>query len=233
MSRLLQYPVFLLLSVVATSCRSVPNSVSHPSFEKRYGGYVYCALPSVRQSGDKACGAAATESVLKYWGKEASQEFLVSRYPLSQSGYSMAEMKQMCIDQGMTTFLLSLGTATDEMGAPLAPTAFLRQQLKKGRPMIIAVRRSAFERLRSKCPPAYYLLAGFVGSGLPLKEHFVVIFGFRDDRFLVMDPNFGLYDIQRERLIGQWRPMKYAALLCCAPGSATNLGKEKGSTVSH
>jgi len=82
----------------------------------------------------------------------------------------------------------------------------LKKNLAMGRPIIIAVKKNIFKYIN--------ILPDFI----PFKEyitysHYLVVFGYNDEGYWVMDPAKGYYFVTNKALIEMWSRQKFVSLL--------------------
>jgi predicted double-glycine peptidase len=202
-------PFFTLIAFTSLwlqSCAPVEKSTTSESFASRYGDFTYAELDAVKQSSQNSCGAAVLDALLNYWKVPASQETILAEYPpLKESGYTLGELHLIARQHGLQPFLVSMASS---------PNTSLEAQIRKGRPVIIAL----------KCPKGRYfggtipIIERFDSEtvttlGKSLKDHFVIVTGFSNDRWLVMDPAYGLVSVEKDQLSRFWKPMHWASLI--------------------
>tara|TARA_R110000823_G_C15877403_1_gene494714 strand:+ start:593 stop:1213 length:621 start_codon:yes stop_codon:yes gene_type:complete len=152
-------------------------------------------LNYVKQLDQKGCGAAAISSLLEYWDKSASYESIVLKYPsASTKGYAVGELKYIASEYGLAAYSLQMSEKS------------LRKNLSMGRPIIIAVKKYIFDYIN--------VLPNF----LPFKEyitysHYLVVFGYNDEGYWVMDPAKGYYFVTNKALKEMWSRQKFVSLL--------------------
>lgn len=167
-------------------------------------------LPVVhdRQIEGPACGAHAMASVVNYWRGQSTlsgSALFRQRPPANALGYSMAEM--LSIAQGNQL----------QASAVVLPQAALIRELEAGRPVIVPVRLpSIYVQNRvlpnSDFPPwnavrnAWVYGAARVSerAGLAMVDHYLVIVGYQDDTFVVVEPVIG-YRTLRNVKLERWR----------------------------
>ena len=98
----------------------------------------------VKQLDQKGCGAATISSLLEYWDKPVSYESIVLNYPpTAAEGYAVGELKYIASKYGLVAYSLQMSEK------------HLKENLAKGRPIIIAVKKYVFgffEKLPSFVP---------------------------------------------------------------------------------
>jgi ABC-type bacteriocin/lantibiotic exporter with double-glycine peptidase domain len=139
----------------------------------------YIETPFVYQVNNN-CGPAALSMVFGYWGRKADQHELAARYaPFPEKGLSGAELKELATAYGFSAY--SFSGKPDE----------LREQLRSGRPVIVALH----------------------ASGLLKLNHFVLVVGWDSSsrEWIVQDPAGRAYQRyaaadfdQRWRKLGNW-----------------------------
>ena len=149
----------------------------------------------VEQIDQKGCGAAAISSILAYWDSPVSYGKIISEFPAaSAEGYSVGELKAIASKYNLAAYSLQMTEIN------------LKENLSKGRPIIIAVKKYVFGFFE-KLP-----------SFVPFKEqttysHFLVVFGFDAKGYWVMDPAEGYSYLTAETLISMWKGQKFVGLL--------------------
>ncbi|MBO37978.1 MAG: hypothetical protein CMM75_02210 [Rhodospirillaceae bacterium] len=149
----------------------------------------------VKQIDQKGCGAATLSSVLNYWNKKVSYDTIMSEFPsVSNEGYSIGELKSIAIRYNLFSYSASMSLK------------FLKNNLKKGRPVIIAVKKAIFK------------YTDLVPDFLPLKDfitysHFMIVFGFNNNGYWVIDPAEGYKYLASDQLFTMWERHNFAGLL--------------------
>lgn len=146
-----------------------------------------------KQSEDYACGIASLTSILNYWGKTNSNESSILKEfpPSSDIGYSLVELKNIAKSNGLEAFILK------------GDLDFLKEQVLLGRPLLVPIWISdgwivAFNQLE--------ILGG-------ARNHYVVVYGFFEDKFVVMDPDKGVRSITTKKFQKMWEVNKKTILL--------------------
>ena len=209
-----------------TSCAGigVQHSITSDGFLKKHGSAEYCALKSVRQHSESACGLACVESLLSYWDLPGTQAELAAANPLgsTREGYSFAELKSIAEARGLQAFAVSFDAD---------PMALLHRQMESGRPVLLAIRCPRGRYFGDPLPVIEHLDSSVVGVSVreerladaPVlttrgrtKDHYVVAFGFDKpaEQILLMDPAYGLVSLAESRLLSFWGEQNHAALVC-------------------
>lgn len=175
---------------------------------QRYGYFDYCEVPDVRQGSQRSCGMAALTSLLRYWKEDSSipeQELRRKYPPESDMGYPMSQLKNVAVQEGLLAFAVTLDRD---------PMAQLTSHLKKGRPVLVAVKVPK-GRYFGESLPLVETLDRRVLSGLgdPMKHHYVVAMGVWEDDILLMDPQYGHVRTSQAQFEQFWKGMGYAALI--------------------
>lgn len=217
-------PAVVGLGVIFFSgCSSLHESTRDAGFLSRHRDATYCEVKAVRQTAQKTCGLACLSCVLDYWERPVPEPELRRRHPLAGegAGYSLKHLQAIATQEGLAAF------AVDMSAGGRSPARELSTHLAKGRPVIVALH----------CPQGRYF-----GRPLPLietldrrtlrlpgaepafKHHYVVVLGETADTYLVMDPAYGIGEVQKQPLLDWWRAEKYAALICTrVPDSAATV----------
>lgn len=191
---------------VLTGCAGFPMNTTEPLFQKKYGNFDYCKLEAVKQARDTSCGTACLVSVLNYWGIEATEEELLAKLPeLQKRGCSITELKLVAIAAGLDAYAFSMSDNPEEQ---------LKNQILNGRPVICATRFPRGWYFAYGVPIYGQIYRGLVWAFGSRKNHYIVVFGIKDDDYLIMDPVRGFVSLSRKRLLSSWRQKQYAVLLC-------------------
>lgn len=208
----------MAMAMVLGGCATVHQSTAEASFAGKHADFKYAEVEVVRQSEARSCGLAALTSVLRYWEHPVTEKDLLARYPVrSGAGHSLQTLQEIAQQQGVLSFALSLGP-----GPSGPPSAQLSEHIRKGRPVIVAVRLPQGRYFGDPVPVLGTLDArtlrpfGMVPSstGDEFKLHYVVVFGEDATRYLVMDPAYGIVVVPRASLLQWWGDLGHAALLC-------------------
>jgi hypothetical protein len=194
-----------------------------------------------RQTSGAACGAHALASVINYWngdGAAEGQTIFASTPPSDPSGYSMAELMSMARANGLTTSAVRLREED------------IIHELESGRPVLVPVRLPSIYIQHWQLPganvPVLGLPAALVTSrvgmvaeltGASMVQHYLLLVGYEDDKFVALEPVMGFRTISFDRLERYRRPFQNAALVFSgsAPPAAQSAGRddtEEGAAVS-
>lgn len=184
-----------------------------------------------RQTSGAACGAHALASVVNYWngeGAAAGQAIFDATPPRDPSGYSMAELMELARANGLTTSAVRLGRED------------LIHELESGRPVLVPVRLPSIYIQPWQLPGANVPVLGLpsalvtsrVGmvaelTGSTMVQHYLLLVGYEDDKFVVLEPVMGFRTISSDRLDRYRRPFENAALVFSgsAPPAAQSAGR--------
>lgn len=198
----------LLVLLIAGGCATAPASPHDTSFQRKYGEYTYCELDSRLQASETDCGPACLLAVMQYWQAHHSQtEGAEEHLPHSATGYSLSELKDIATDQGLKAYIIAMQDA---------PRESLKEQIRKGRPVICAVQRPLRIGRARYIPILGQILQAGVSHFGPKTNHFVVVMGVSDRRVLLMDPAVGYDSVSWKKFQRSWSKMKYATLLLSA-----------------
>lgn len=206
----------LTLALLAGGCAVTPvpdvntfaeNSAdnSFEVFDRRMAGNAL-VLPVVhdRQTNGASCGAHALASVVNYWrgpGTVEGNAIYTNTPPSAPAGYSIAEILTLAQANG----LIASGVRLDN--------AALIRELESGRPVLVAVRLPSIYVQNRTFPGANQPVLGYVGSflsyrvgqvssltGLEMVDHYLLIVGYDDERFVVVEPVMGYRTISYDKL---------------------------------
>jgi hypothetical protein len=174
-------------------------------FDRRMAGNAL-VLPVVhdRQTNGASCGAHALASVINYWrgpGTAVGAAIYTSTPPANPAGYSIAEVMTLARANG----LIASGVRLDD--------AAIVRELESGRPILVAVRLPSIYVQNRTYPGANAPVLGFVGSvlsyrvgqvsqvtGLEMVDHYLLVVGYDDERWVVVEPVMGYRTISRDKL---------------------------------
>lgn len=230
-------PLLLAIGVVGCATRPVSDVNSFAmrsasnSFEVVNRGVdpSGLVLPVVldRQTTTASCGAHAIASVINYWrGPGAADgDGLFRGTPPADAagGYSLSELRALAQENGLLASAARLSQAE------------VLAELENGRPVLIPIRAPAVYLEARTLPGQGVPLIGFVRNvavswlgriaeqtGMAMVSHYVVVAGYEDERFVVVDPVQGFRTIGFDRLERYRRPFGDAALVFSAsPQGAT------------
>lgn len=197
--------LWILIFAVFTGGCSRPASTEQALFTEKYGDFSYCEMTAVRQSHSKSCGSASLTAMLNYWQIETTERQLLEEFGKPpKEGFSMAHLLAIAKSRDIQAYAFSM--------TPL-PLEKLTEQIQKGRPVICIVRMPQALYIGCDVPlfsTVYRRLSWMLG---PRKNHFVVVFGFKDEQFLLMDPAFGFTTFSSNQLADAWGRQKNLAIL--------------------
>jgi hypothetical protein len=203
-------------------------------FDRRMAGNAL-VLPVVhdRQTDGPSCGAHVLASVINYWrgpGTVAGDAIYSSTPPSEPAGYSIAELLTLARANG----LLANGVRLDD--------AAIQRELESGRPVLVAVRLPSSYVQNRTFPGANTPVLGYVGgvlsyrvgqvsavTGLEMVDHYLLVVGYDDERFVVVEPVMGYRTISHEKLDRYRRHFGNASIVFSAnrpPSSAVEAPAE-------
>lgn len=185
-------------------------------------------LPVVhdRQTTPASCGAHALASIVNYWstpGRVSGDALFAAAPPREAAqGYSLTELAAMARQQGL------LANA-----ARLAEADIVRE-LERGRPVLVPISAPAVYLEPRTLPGQNAPVVGFFRNlavsraarisevtGAAMINHYVVVVGYQDDRFVVVEPVQGFRTISFERLARYREAFNNAALVFSPSPPAT------------
>jgi len=187
-------------------------------FDRRMAGNAL-VLPVVhdRQTNGASCGAHALASVINYWrgpGTAVGNTIYTSTPPSNEAGYSIAEIMTLARANG----LIASGVRLDD--------AAIVRELESGRPVLVAVRLPSIYVQNRTYPGANAPVLGFVGSvlsyrvgqvsqytGLEMVDHYLLVVGYDDERWVVVEPVMGYRTISRDKLERYRAPFENASVV--------------------
>ncbi|MCG6872221.1 MAG: C39 family peptidase [Gammaproteobacteria bacterium] len=199
-----KHPYLLLAAALLLGgCAGTPmRSLDDPRMAEKAPDLTGVRVDFVAQSTPYSCGAAALESVTRYWDKPVSEAWILKNRPPAhqEAGYSLAELRSIAQQATLQGYAVQ--------GTP----ALIEKHIRAGRPVII--------------PLETKYLSGVFGTWLlgplsrlvyetfmPTYSHFVIVFGFDDRNFWVMDPAYGVRAMRRARFEKEWARRRNALLL--------------------
>lgn len=222
--------VLLTLSACAIHPNTDPagfaSRTSSNSFEMFSGGVsppqtLLLPVQHDQQINGAACGAHALASAVNYWrgaGTISGNDIFSAAPPADKkAGYSMAELQALAQSQNLVSSAVRL------------PSAGLKAELEAGRPVLVPVQVPSIFVQTWQLPganvPVLGLPAGLITSraawlsektGSNLLNHYVLVSGYEEDTFIVMEPVMGLRTISAERLARYRQPFGDAAIVLSA-----------------
>jgi hypothetical protein len=207
----------LLLTLCAGGCALTPNSdvasfaedTSSNSFEvfdRSLTSERALVLPVVhdRQTSGPSCGAHVLASVVNYWrgpGTLDGTALYQQHPPAMPAGYSMAELMALAQGYGLVT-----------SGVRMSNEAITRE-LERGRPVLIPVRLPSIYVQQRQLPGGDIPVVGFVRNtiiyragrvseltSLAMVDHYLLVVGYEDDKFVVVEPVMGYRTIGFDKL---------------------------------
>jgi hypothetical protein len=190
-------------------------------FDRRMAGNAL-VLPVVhdRQTNGASCGAHVLASVINYWrgpGTAVGNTIYTTTPPANAAGYSIAEIMTLARANG----LIASGVRLDD--------AAIIRELENGRPTLVAVRLPSIYVQNRTYPGADAPVLGFVGSvlsyrvgqvsqatGLEMVDHYLLVVGYDDERWVVVEPVMGYRTISRDKLTRYRRHFQNASIVFSA-----------------
>jgi hypothetical protein len=238
--------VVSLLALGVAGCATVPTPTlaafaersADNSFEvldRAVGSPNALVLPVVhdRQTSGPSCGAHALASIVNYWHRDANvtgEAIFAATPPAQPQGYSMAELIVLAAQHDLLA-----------SGVRLPPQGVV-DELERGRPVLVPVRLPSIYVQPRTLPGenvaglglATGLITHRVGrlsewTGLTMVDHYLLVVGHDEDRFVVVEPVRGYRTISAQKL-GRYRePFGDAAIVFSAATNATTTQTASGS----
>lgn len=161
-----------------------------------------------RQTNPAACGAHVLASVINYWqgeGTVTGNAIFAANTPAVPDGYNIAEMMSLARAHGLTA-----------SGVRLSQDDIVRE-LESGRPVVVPVRVPSVFVQTWSLPGANLPVLGVPSNFITARvadisqmtdtamvNHYVLLVGFEEDRFVAVEPVLGYRTISFERL-GRYR----------------------------
>lgn len=207
----------ILLALFAAGCAINPNGTvsqfaansgrnSFEVFDRDLDDPNALVLPVVhdRQTAGPSCGAHALASVVNYWngaGAMDGQAVYSAHPPQTPSGYSMTEVMTMARERGLITQAVRLDRVA------------LIAELERGRPVMIPVRLPSIYVQQRVLPGGEVPVLGVARNAVisrtarvseftsgAMVNHYLLVVGHGEDRFVVIEPVMGYRTISFERL---------------------------------
>lgn len=223
----------LLLALGAAGCATVPVS-SLDAFAQRSANNSFelfdrsvdppetLVLPVEHdpQTEGPSCGAHVLASVIDYWkgdGAAAGEAIYRQTPPADPGGYSMAELLTLARAHGLIASAVRLGEAD------------IRHELESGRPVLVPVRIPSIYLQDWSLPAANVPLLGLPAQivtsrvarlsewlDTAMLNHYVLVVGYEDDTFVLLEPVLGYRTIAADRLARYRRTYNNAAIVFSA-----------------
>ncbi|MEZ6023144.1 MAG: hypothetical protein R3C16_06980 [Hyphomonadaceae bacterium] len=225
----------ILLSLCAAGCAITPNADlqqfaansgrnSFEVFDRALQSPTALVLPVEhdRQYAGPSCGAHALASVVNYWNGAESitgEAIFRAHPPAAEAGYSMAEVMALAREQDLLASAVRLSQdhiiRELEAGRPVLvpvrlPSIYVQQlQLPGGDAPVVGVARNAL-----------IYRAGRVSemTSLAMVNHYLLVVGYGEDRFVVIEPVMGYRTISFEKLERYRRAFGDAAIVFSGQG---------------
>ncbi|HRE44634.1 MAG TPA: hypothetical protein PKY87_11770 [Terricaulis sp.] len=199
---------------------------SFEPFHRRLTSPEALVLPVVhdQQFSGPACGAHALASVVNYWRGPGALEgaaLFASQPPEAKAGYSMAELLAIARANGLAASAVRL----DE--------AHIIRELEQGRPVLIPVNLPSIYVQQRVMPGGETPVVGHVRNfvinragrvsefaGLAMVDHYLLVVGYDETRFVVVEPVMGYRTITRARLARYREAFANAAMVFSGPPRA-------------
>lgn len=192
---------FIILSILVAALVQGCAAYSIDEADIRESGYGV-DVPYVAQQKSYSCGAASLEMVSAYWGAAIRQEDIIAMASERdrEAGFSVGGLKQIAIDRGFKAVSFAGSNQT------------LEDQLRKGRPVIVALSLPINKTLKS---PLLRELPQSKGAAWFMDQysHFVVVVGMTGSEVIVMDPLTGIDKYSLREFEERWNQRSHAALL--------------------
>ncbi len=219
-----------------TAFAQAQDANSFEMFDRAVDAPEALVLPVVqdRQTSGPSCGAHALASVVNYWNGAGSLEgaaLYSERPPSNPSGYSMAELLDISEDNGLLASAVRLSEAD------------IIAELEHGRPVLAPVRLPSIYVQQHTLPGAEVPVLGFARrtlihrtaratewSRVLMVDHYLLLAGYEDDTFVVVEPVMGFRTIKADTLRRYRRPFGDAAIVFAASTPAT--GRLEPSVVA-
>ncbi|PZO55677.1 MAG: hypothetical protein DCF16_02060 [Alphaproteobacteria bacterium] len=225
-----------MLSLCVAGCALSPNSTidefadnsgsnSFEVFDRRASpSALVLAVEHDRQTRGPSCGAHALASVVNYWrgpGTLTGDALYHDHPPADGAGYSMTE-------------LLTLARAQNLLASAVAmPQQGLIRELEAGRPVLVPVRLPSIYVQQRTLPGGDIPIVGIARNtliyraartsevgNLAMVNHYLLVVGYDEERFIVVEPVMGYRTISADKLERYRRAFQDAAIVFSAPGGA-------------
>jgi len=224
----------LLSALSAAGCAVTPNSDvdafaansaanSFEVFDRAVEGPDALVLPVAhdRQTSGAACGAHVLASVVNYWrgaGAVSGDAIFAANPPSQPQGYSMAEVMSLAREHGLLASAVRLRWID------------IIRELESGRPVLAPVRLPSVYVQQRSLPGGDVPVVGVARNtvihrtgrlseltGLTMVDHYLLIVGYDDQRFIVVEPVMGYRTISFEKLDRYRQAFGDAAIVFSAP----------------
>lgn len=228
------HAAILLLALGAAGCATTPSATlgdfaqrsadnSFEVFERGVNSPQALVLPVVhdRQTAGPSCGAHALASIINYWrgaNTVSGERIFASTPPAAPNGYSVAELVALAHGNGLVSSAVRI------------PEAGLIDELEHGRPVLVPVRLPAIyiqgNALPGENARGLDIAAGFITdrvgrvsewTGLAMVDHYLLVAGYDEDRFIVVEPVRGFRTISATKLQRYREAFGNAAIVFSAP----------------
>ena len=197
---------FSLLLMIFAGCSAGFINTQDSGFQQKYEEYDYCRITATKQMRSNSCGIACLISILNYWQIDITEQSILIEFPKSkEEGYSITELKHIATIKGLTAYTFSMQEDS---------VSQLKREILKGRPVICATLFPDMLYFAYDVPIYGYVYRKLLWAIGPKKDHYLVVFGFGHDKFLIMDPIRGFVSISQKDFESCWKKKNYVVLLC-------------------
>jgi len=175
-----------------------------------------------RQMRGPSCGAHALASVVTYWLGPATltgETLYRANPPVDATGYSMRELLTLARRQGLLASAVAI------------PAQEIVRELDAGRPVMVPVRLPSIYVQQRALPGGDIPLLGVArnavihragriseAGGVAMVNQHLLVVGYEDDRFVVVEPVMGYRTISAQRFSRCRRAFEDASIVLSAPG---------------
>lgn len=177
-----------------------------------------------RQTEGPSCGAHVMASLVNYWKRKPAldgSKLFRQTPPKARSGYSMEELLKLAKANGLTASAVRIDGKA------------VIQELESGRPVITPVRLPSIYVQQRTIPvgevPVIGTARNFLMSrsgrvseltGMAMVSHYLLVIGYQQERFVVLDPVMGYRTISSDKLERYRKAFGNAAIVSAAASPA-------------
>jgi hypothetical protein len=172
------------------------------------------------QHSGPSCGAHVLASVVNYWrgpGTLDGETFFRANPPADEMGYAMTELLALARGEGLLASAVAM------------PREGIIRELEAGRPVLVPVRLPSIYVQQRVLPGGDIPLVGIARNAvisragrvseftsLAMVNHYLLVVGYDDERFVVIEPVMGYRTISFDRLERYREPFQNAAMVFSA-----------------